>query len=187
VRHQAHCLLSLRNKRKSRLGVHFSQLNVAFTDDFDSKFRKNSLRLQTDGERNNYMKLNGCRHKMPVTPIGNPGTTYIIRRNMNSKLYVRNLSASITEEELQKLFMRAGKVVSISLIADRESHRSKGFAFVVMSNQAEAQLAFEMLDGHKLDDQELRVSIVHPHQDRGGQSSHGNRTIRRTSRGGRRS
>jgi cold-inducible RNA-binding protein len=90
---------------------------------------------------------------------------------MNSKLYVGNLSYSSTEEDLRDLFAQAGTVTSVALIKDRDSGRSKGFAFVEMSNQAEAQKAIEMFNGRNLGDRELRVSIAKPQEDRGGYGS----------------
>jgi RNA recognition motif-containing protein len=62
----------------------------------------------------------------------------VVRRKMNSKLYIGNLSYSTTEDELRTLFSQAGAVTSVALIKDRETGRSKGFAFVEMGNQAEA-------------------------------------------------
>ena len=58
---------------------------------------------------------------------------------MESKLYVGNLSYSTTEDDLRTLFFQAGTVASVALIKDRDSGQSKGFAFVEMGNQAEAQ------------------------------------------------
>ncbi len=91
-----------------------------------------------------------------------------MKGKMNSKLYVGNLSFSTTEDELRLLFLRAGTVASVSLITDRETQRSKGFAFVEMGNQAEALKAIEMFNGHSLDDRELRVSMAQQREDRGG-------------------
>ena len=79
---------------------------------------------------------------------------------MNAKLYVGNLSPYITEADLTKLFMQAGTVTSVALMLDRETHRSKGFAFIFMSNHAEAEMALEMFDGCNMDGLNLRVSIV---------------------------
>ena len=92
-----------------------------------------------------------------------------MKGKMNFKLYVGNLSYSTTEDELRTLFLRAGTVVSVSLITDRESHQSKGFAFVEMGNQAEALKAIEMFNGHSLDDRDLRVSMAQQQrEERGG-------------------
>ena len=63
---------------------------------------------------------------------------------METKLYVGNLSYDTTEEDLSTLFTQAGKVESVDLIKDRASGRSKGFAFIVMSNQSELEKAIQM-------------------------------------------
>ena len=98
---------------------------------------------------------------------------------MESKLYVGNLSYSTTEEDLRTLFMQAGTVASVALIKDRDSGQSKGFAFVEMGNQAEAQKAISMLNGQNLGDRELRVSLARPRDDRGGFPNRGSGHSRR--------
>ena len=85
---------------------------------------------------------------------------------MDSKLYVGNLPYSSNEQALTELFGKAGTVVSVSVITDRETGRSKGFAFVEMSNQAEAEKAIQMFNGYSLDRRELRVSIARPKEER---------------------
>lgn len=92
---------------------------------------------------------------------------------MEAKLYVGNLSYSTTEDELRSLFSQAGTVTSVALIKDRDSGQSKGFAFVEMSNQAEAQNAIIMFNGHYMGDRELRVSIARPREERGGSRDRG--------------
>ncbi|HEX9840997.1 MAG TPA: RNA-binding protein [Anaerolineales bacterium] len=87
---------------------------------------------------------------------------------MESKLYVGNLSYSTTEDDLRSLFFQAGTVTSVTLIKDRDSGQSKGFAFVEMGNQSEAQKAISMFNGHNMGDRELRVSIARPREERGG-------------------
>ncbi len=86
---------------------------------------------------------------------------------MESKLYVGNLSYSTTEDDLRTLFAQAGTVASVALIKDRDSGQSKGFAFVEMSTQVEAEKAISMFNGHQLGDRELRVSIARPREERG--------------------
>ena len=86
---------------------------------------------------------------------------------MESKLYVGNLSYSTTEDDLRTLFFQAGTVASVALIKDRDSGQSKGFAFVEMSTQAEAQKAITMFNGHNMGDRDLRVSIARPREERG--------------------
>ena len=98
---------------------------------------------------------------------------------MSSKLFVGNLSYSSTEEDLRNLFGQAGTVNSVALIKDRDSGRSKGFAFVEMGNQSEAQKAIEMFNGRSLGDRELRVSIARPQEDRGGYRDRGSGHSRR--------
>lgn len=87
---------------------------------------------------------------------------------MEAKLYVGNLSYETTEDNLRELFMQAGGVVSVALIKEPGSNRSKGFAFVEMSSQAEAQKAISMFNGHTLADRQLNVNIARPREERGG-------------------
>ena len=102
---------------------------------------------------------------------------------MESKLYVGNLSYSTTEDDLRNLFSQAGTVASVALIKDRDSGQSKGFAFVEMSNQAEAQKAISILNGHYMGDRELRVSLARPreeHSSGGFRQNRGGNTKRRS-------
>jgi len=85
-----------------------------------------------------------------------------------SKLYVGNLSYSTGEGDLQSLFSQAGSVMSVSLIADRDTGRSKGFAFVEMASQSEAEKAISMFNGKQLGDRTLTVNIARPREERGG-------------------
>ncbi len=87
---------------------------------------------------------------------------------MANKLYVGNLAYSTTEDDLRTLFAQAGAVASVALITDRETGRSKGFAFVEMSNTAEAQKAIGMFNGFTLGDRQLTVNEARPREDRGG-------------------
>ncbi len=85
---------------------------------------------------------------------------------MENKLYVGNLSYTTTEVQLQKLFEQAGTVKSVALIKDRETGRSKGFAFVEMETQAEAQKAISMFHGKQYDNRALTVNIARPREER---------------------
>lgn len=87
---------------------------------------------------------------------------------MESKLYVGNLSYSTTEDDLRTLFFQAGTVSSVALIKDRDSGQSKGFAFVEMSTQSEAQKAITMFNGFSVGNRELKVSLARPREERGG-------------------
>jgi len=98
---------------------------------------------------------------------------------MNSKLYVGNLSPLVTEDDLRNWFIQVGTVASIDLIRDRQSGFSKGYAFVEMSTQSEAQKAVFMFNGHILADNELRVKMAHSHGELGSVSNQGMGHIRR--------
>lgn len=87
---------------------------------------------------------------------------------MDVKLYVGNLAYSTTESDLRDLFSQAGTVASVALIKDRDTGQSKGFAFVEMSNQAEAQNAISMFNGKSLNARDLTVNLARPREDRGG-------------------
>jgi cold-inducible RNA-binding protein len=81
---------------------------------------------------------------------------------MYVKLYVGNLSYTTTEADLKTLFAKAGQVASVALIKGRDTGDSKGFAFVEMSTQVEAEKAIRMLNGFTLNGRELRVNLGHP-------------------------
>jgi RNA recognition motif-containing protein len=87
---------------------------------------------------------------------------------MESKMYVGNLSYDTTEDALRELFMQAGNVTSVALIKDRDSGRSKGFAFVEMASQAEMQKAISMFNGYTMNERQLTVNIARPREERGG-------------------
>ncbi len=94
---------------------------------------------------------------------------------MESKLYVGNLSYSTTEDDLRTLFTQAGTVSSVALIKDRDSGQSKGFAFIEMSTQVEAEKAISMFNGQQMGDRELKVSLARPREERGSGGGFGNR------------
>ena len=85
---------------------------------------------------------------------------------MDTKLYVGNLSYKTTEDDLRSLFSSAGTVVSVALIKDRDTGRSKGFAFVEMSSQSEAELAKKDLDGKSVGDRKIKVNKAQPPKDK---------------------
>ena len=84
---------------------------------------------------------------------------------METKLYVGNLSFSTTEDELRTLFAQAGAVSTVDLIKDRDTGNSKGFAFVQMDNQQDAEKAISMFNGYSLANRELRVNVARPKED----------------------
>ena len=103
---------------------------------------------------------------------------------MEVKLYVGNLSYATTEDDLRTLFTEAGTVSSVALIKDRDSGQSKGFAFIEMSTQVEAEKAISMFNGRMVGERELKVSLARPRDDRGGGGGFGNRGTHRPQRGG---
>mgnify|MGYP001120549098 CR=1 FL=1 len=87
---------------------------------------------------------------------------------MGKKLYVGNLSYSISSSDLQALFSAHGTVTSAEVINDRATGRSKGFGFVEMSSEAEAQAAINALNGQDHNGRALTVNEAKPREDRGG-------------------
>ena len=85
---------------------------------------------------------------------------------MEVKLYVGNLSYDTTEDELRSLFTQVGTVSEVALIKDRDTGRSKGFAFVTMGSQEEANKAISQCHGKSLGNRELTVNIARPREDR---------------------
>lgn len=81
---------------------------------------------------------------------------------MTTKLFVGSLSWETTDEKLQEFFSQVGTVVSAAVIKDRASGRSKGFGFVEMSSEAEAQEAIQKLNGQTLDGRTIMVSEARP-------------------------
>lgn len=85
---------------------------------------------------------------------------------MNNKLFVGNLSWSTSEDSLRQAFAQAGEVTSVNIITDRASGRSKGFGFVEMSSDEEAQAAMEMWNDKEVDGRNIKVSIARPREER---------------------
>lgn len=85
---------------------------------------------------------------------------------MGSKLYVGNLSYGTTSSDLEQLFAAHGSVSSAEVISDRETGRSKGFGFVQMGSDSEAQAAIAALNGQQHDGRALTVNEAKPREDR---------------------
>lgn len=94
---------------------------------------------------------------------------------MEAKLYVGNLSYDTTEAGLRTAFEAMGTVVAVDMIKDRDTGQMKGFAFVTMSTQEEAQKAITALDSKMLDNRALKVNLARPREDRPQRPSYGRR------------
>jgi cold-inducible RNA-binding protein len=92
---------------------------------------------------------------------------------MSTKLYVGNLAFQTTSQELQELFAQAGTVESASVVEDRDTGRSRGFAFVEMSTKEEAASAIEQFNGKEVGGRALKVNEAKPRENRGGGGGRG--------------
>jgi RNA recognition motif-containing protein len=92
---------------------------------------------------------------------------------VGKKLYVGNLSYNVNEADLEALFAPFGTVQSAQIIVDRDTNRSKGFGFVEMDTEAQAQAAIQALNDHEHDGRRLTVNEAKPREDRGGGRSGG--------------
>src|SRR5207248_2160015 len=89
---------------------------------------------------------------------------------MGKKLYVGNLSYGVTEEQLRDLFSDVGEVGEVALITDRDTGRSKGFGFVEMATEEDAQTAISRFNGYSLNERELTVNEARPREERPARS-----------------
>src|SRR3954447_11665149 len=87
---------------------------------------------------------------------------------MGRKLYVGNLTYGVSNSDLEKMFEPYGTVQSAQVIMDRDTGRSKGFGFVEMGSDQEAQAAIAALSGKEVDGRQLTVNEAKPREDRGG-------------------
>ena len=94
---------------------------------------------------------------------------------METKLYVGNLSYDTTEDGLRTAFTPSGTVVQVDMIKDRDTGRMKGFAFVTMGTQEEAENAIKALNEKTLDDRAIKVNIAKPREERPRQGGYNDR------------
>lgn len=87
---------------------------------------------------------------------------------MSKKLYVGNLSYDTTETQIRELFAQVGEVDSVALITDRDTGRPKGFGFVEMNTNEQAQEAIKRFNGHMIDGRNLTVNEARPREERSG-------------------
>ena len=97
---------------------------------------------------------------------------------MATRLFVGNLTYNSTENDLQDYFSQAGTVVSVDIMQDRATGRSRGFAFVEMGSQAEADKAVEMFHQKDFQGRTLTVNEARPREERGGGGGGGGRDRR---------
>jgi hypothetical protein len=114
------------------------------------------------GPGKNPLHLAGCSTHFSGDPMG-------------KKLYVGNLSYQVDSSELEQMFGQYGQVTSAQIINDRDTGRSKGFGFVEMSNDNEAQAAIEALNGQEHGGRALTVNEARPREERGGGGGGGGR------------
>ena len=100
---------------------------------------------------------------------------------MSISIYVGNLPYSITEDSLREVFSPYGSVVSSRIIIDKLTGKSRGFGFIEMSTQEEADAAIKELDNAEVDGRNLRINLARPKEEHGGQD----RNFRRGNGGGR--
>ena len=106
---------------------------------------------------------------------------------MDLKMYVGNLAFSTGEEELRTLFAQAGTITSVNLITDRDTGRSRGFAFIEMSAQTEVEDAIKRFNNYDIGGRALTVNIARPREERGGPGGYRKGPIKhKAGRGGRR-
>jgi len=86
---------------------------------------------------------------------------------LDTRIYVGNLNKSTTQDEINTLFAQAGAVTSVDLVTDKGTGMSKGFAFVTMPEQVEAEKAISMFNAYSLSDNELKVNVAKPRVERG--------------------
>ncbi len=87
---------------------------------------------------------------------------------MGNRLFVGNLPFSLSEDQLLDLFSTAGTVMEAKIIYDRETGRSRGFGFVEMSSDEDAQKAIEAFNGKDIEGRSLKVNEARPREERGG-------------------
>jgi RNA recognition motif-containing protein len=92
---------------------------------------------------------------------------------MAKKLYVGNLSYGATEAQVRELFAQVGEVSEVTIIMDRDTGRSKGFGFVQMANDNDAQDAIRRFNGHMMDNRALTVNEARPREERSGGGNFG--------------
>jgi cold-inducible RNA-binding protein len=92
---------------------------------------------------------------------------------MSIRLYVGNLPFSVTEQDLEELFGQSGQVESANIVMDRDTGRSRGFAFVEMDTRESADAAIQALNGYEIEGRSLTVNEARPKESRGSRGGFG--------------
>jgi cold-inducible RNA-binding protein len=87
---------------------------------------------------------------------------------VGTKLYIGNLAFGVSEKELEELFAQAGVCKSASIVTDRDTGQSRGFGFVEMGSNGDAQKAIQQLDGHELKGRAIKVDAAREREKGGG-------------------
>ncbi|MCF7847067.1 MAG: RNA-binding protein [Candidatus Gracilibacteria bacterium] len=85
---------------------------------------------------------------------------------MQNRLYIGNLAYAVRDDDLRQFFSQAGEVTSVTVIMERDTGRSKGFGFVEMADEDQAQEAIKLGDGADLLGREMRVNLARPKEER---------------------
>lgn len=114
--------------------------------------------------------MDGAAWRSHCGPSANRRTRWPVLRKtkLSKKIYVGNLPFSATESEIETLFAQHGEVSSVKVITDRETGRSRGFAFIEMEDEA-AETAIRALNGFEMDRRPLRVNEARERRPGGGQ------------------
>src|SRR5262249_48777721 len=112
----------------------------------------------------------GYNTSCPILRAGTRGSSLRVCKGfpMGRKLYVGNLTYGVTDRALEEMFAAHGTVQSAQVIRDRDTGRSKGFGFVEMGSDQEAQAAIAAMNGKEVDGRALTVNEAKPREDRGG-------------------
>lgn len=114
------------------------------------------------------MSLDGFGSERRWSPAFHAHRPHTTKEMTMTKIFVGSLPFSTTEEQLQDLFKAHGAVTKATLINDRETGRSRGFGFVEMPNDAEAQAAITALNGSTLEGRQIVANVARPMESRGG-------------------
>jgi len=109
-----------------------------------------------------YFRRGSCNRNPAPNLLYWVPNTYLDDLDMNTKLFVGNLSFKVTEPDLEKIFSQAGTVVSVAIPVDRTSGNKRGFAFVEMSTQAEAEAAVKQFNGQTIEGRQIAVNPSQP-------------------------